>query len=237
MRLHPSRFSVAFLSAALLTGSVVGLASWTMASSREEAATDPHSPLGVAETLDSIVQPRFYKFDDDRFGVSRIAVPRSPGHPLTRFSPENEEEKERFTSLFESKRDYIVLFHRSVAPPPAAARFNYLNSKEAEFRYVIGSVNTHQAFQKLKQGWYPLVQAQLPHLTRGIPIVRETGDWLLSMRPVRNNEKCVSCHTNAKPDDMLGIMVYAVRRTRSQGQPNPQSQQALPAIHVVNPLP
>jgi hypothetical protein len=225
MRFHSLRFSVSFLSAAILTVGVVGLTSWTRASSREGAATDPHSPLGVAETLDSIVQPRFYKFDDERFGVSRIAVPVRKGHPLTRFSPENEEEKQRFISLFESKRDYMVMFYRTTAPPPNSRP--YLSTKEAEFRYVIGTVGQNQAFQKLKPEWYPMVQGQLHRLNRGIPIVRETADWLLAMRPVKNNEQCVSCHVGSKPDDMLGIMVYAVHKKK------PQAQQAAPALGPV----
>src|SRR5688572_22861286 len=102
------KISVTLLTATALTVSIVGFSAGMLTPSRA-AGTDPTTPLGVAETLNSLVQPRFFKFDDERFGMSRIAVARRR-HPVERFAPESDEEKERFTSLVESKRDYMVLF-------------------------------------------------------------------------------------------------------------------------------
>lgn len=207
---------LAFLSATALTAGLVGLAAYMLIPSLT-TPPDPYSPRAVAETIDSVVQPRFFKFDDTLFGMSRIATDlRVKGHQIDSFTAQNEGEAKSFQLLKESQRDYMILFYRSIAPPPNSRP--YLRSPEAEFRLVAGSYDMYweseyqTIFNDHKAAWHPLVRSELSRLKQGIPVDREAGDWLLAMRPVKNNNQCVSCHTNARPDNMLGIMVYAVRR-------------------------
>ena len=57
--------------------------------------------------------------------------------------------------------------------------------------------------------------AALPDLTAGRERRAGATDWDVLMRPVRaTKQACLKCHTGTKQGDTLGVMVYAVRKTK-----------------------
>lgn len=92
------------------------------------------SPQKVAELLDSIVQPRFQKFGDGRFGVDRLV--RTHGHDRVRFEAETPEEQKPLNTALAANYDFVImLLHtthvsatayyqagKGVVPAPGAKR-------------------------------------------------------------------------------------------------------------------
>jgi hypothetical protein len=57
-----------------------------------------------------------------------------------------------------------------------------------------------------------LCSVALPSLMHGEAVNGSSGKWFIAMRPVRaSDKKCLSCHTNSKVGDTLGVLVYSVR--------------------------
>ncbi len=57
----------------------------------------------------------------------------------------------------------------------------------------------------------------LPAAEKGSSVQTLSGPWTLFLRPVRATQMaCLTCHTTAKWGDTLGVMVYAVSRTRTK---------------------
>ena len=58
--------------------------------------------------------------------------------------------------------------------------------------------------------------ATLPQLMAGREVRAGDDHWTVLMRPVRaSKQECLNCHTEATPGATLGVMVYAVRKTRN----------------------
>jgi hypothetical protein len=89
--------------------------------------------------------------------------------------------------------------------------------------YGSGRNTGNPDFQKRAEGakenatlvtrWEQAAKNALPLLKQGKPVESAVGDYVLAMRPVQaKQESCLGCHTGAKQDETLGVMVYAIAK-------------------------
>ena len=187
------------------------------AASRENPA-GLDTPQQVADTLDSIVQPRF-QLNAGRFGVDRVV--HLEGHsPVGWIDPSSHSEAQQFAVVNASHRSYVIAFLHCVHKPgahvdprtPAEPLVNgfkpYTSALVALGATQAGAQNDYDWADKVLT---PVVLPYLGHLKQGQPAEVEYENWVVVMRPVRAlHQACIDCHAGAKRGDTLGVMVYAV---------------------------
>ncbi len=56
----------------------------------------------------------------------------------------------------------------------------------------------------------------VPKMKQGRPVDLKYKDWMVALRPVRAEKaSCIACHTGAKINDTLGVMVYVISNKRN----------------------
>ena len=199
---------------ALAAGLAPALLALTLPALSSHPDTSPQTPQQVADTLDSIVQPRFQK-NAGRFGVDRVLL---AGHDTAHgLAAENAGERRKFQQVNAAHRPYVIAFLHCAHKPG-----QYRHSKEHGDGMTDPSVETLAAETATEDGvgklwdWSDanLDKAVLPEvatLRRGAGVDKDFGNWRVVLRPVRaDREACLSCHAGAKRGDTLGVMVYAV---------------------------
>ncbi len=229
--MHISR-RARLLSLALISGSLpLMLALASGGQSVPSALTSTETPQQVADTLDSIVQPRFQK-NAGRFGVDRVLL---EGHDNAYgLAAENAVERRKFRQVNGSHRPYVIAFLHCAHKPG-----QYLHSKQrgdAETNPYVQVLATATATQDgSSRLWYwadtylnGVGRPALAELRQGNGVDKDLGNWCVVMRPVRAwQNSCLGCHAGAKRGDTLGVMIYAVDknviqhpiRSTMQGEP------------------
>lgn len=196
------------------------LASGALLASLAVAASPPGSspsPVQVARTLDTIVQPRFQK-SAGKFGEDRVVS--LDGHSNVHYmTPETSRERRLFRQVKDSHRPYVVAFLHCRHKPGAHIDPKTPPEKRTDFKPSVDTLTAIGGTQKGTDhlyGWagahlQKIVLPYLPQLRQGQPQQTEYQNWVVVMRPVRaEHEACLSCHAGAKRGDTLGVMVYAV---------------------------
>lgn len=196
------------------------LASGALLASLAVAASPPGSspsPVQVARTLDTIVQPRFQQ-NAGKFGMDRVVS--LDGHSTVHYmDPENNRERRLFRQVKTSRRPYVVAFLHCRHKPGAHVNPKTPPEKQTDFKPSVSTLVAIGATQKGTDHLYDwagdhlekIVLPYLPQLRQGRPQQAEYQNWVVVMRPVRaEHEACLSCHAGAKRGDTLGVMVYAV---------------------------
>lgn len=173
------------------------------------------TPQQVADTLDSIVQPRFHQ-NAGRFGVDRIVF---AGHDnIYGLSGVTASEKRRFRLVNAAHRPYVIAFLHCAHKPGRDLLSKTRDKEGAEkpfLQTLAAATSTDSGSQKLRDwGDSHLEKAVLPDvptLRQGAGMDRDLGNWRLVLRPVlASRDSCLGCHAGAKRGDTLGVMVYAV---------------------------
>ena len=212
--MHTSRrFHFAQLLTAALAPALLAL---TLPALSIRSDTASQTPQQVADTLDSIVQPRFQK-NAGRFGVDRVLL---AGHDTAYgLAAENAGERRKFQQVRAAHRPYVIAFLHCAHKPG-----QYAHSKERSDSMTDPFVETLAAETATEDGvsklweWSDanLDKAVLPEVTtlrQGNGVDKDFGNWRIVLRPVRaDKDACLSCHAGAKRGDTLGVMVYAVDR-------------------------
>lgn len=213
------RFRSAFLSAAGLAPLLLALALPAVSghSAGSASAAGPQTPQQVAETLDSIVQPRFQQ-NAGRFGVDRVV--HLDGHaPVSWIDPGSHWEARQFAAVQASHRSYVLAFlhcrHAPGAhtdpPTPAAPDRSFKPSVDALLTVGGTQAGADRTFHWANKALEPLVLPYLDPLKHGRPVQTDYENWVVVMRPVRAlHSSCLTCHAGAQRGDTLGVMVYAV---------------------------
>lgn len=180
--------------------------------------------MKVAETLDAYVQPRFEILRDKNFGISRIVFRKHAG--LVQLKVDTPQEQELIANVNAGNREYgISLLH--CAPKPDHGIYSVTPRLELFYfnqQRIVSDFDSYDYYRasnedvmKAKQllDWESIEKkaiAALPILMKGKEYRAKDASWELLMRPVlAASQECLSCHTNAKLNDTLGVMVYAVR--------------------------
>jgi hypothetical protein len=173
------------------------------------------TPQQVADTLDSIVQPRFQK-NAGRFGVDRIVF---AGHDnIYSLSGMTAFERSLFRRVNAAHRPYVIAFLHCAHKPGRDLLTKTRDTADLtrpSLQTLASATATSDGTQKLFD-WSDthLEKAVLPSLSvlrQGTGTDRDFGNWRLIMRPVQaSRDSCLGCHTGAKRGDTLGVMVYAV---------------------------
>jgi hypothetical protein len=187
------------------------------------------TPFQVAEALDAYVQPRFEILRDRSFGAFRIVYRKHAG--LVQLKVDTPEEKALIADVNAAGRDYaIYLLHCAATPGPYHRPYKYTEQPRLELLYfnreAIVDARDYLDRQEEKrvananrldqEGVAKKAVAALPKLRRGEEVRVSHGDWDVLMRPTRATKPaCVSCHTDAQVGTTLGVMVYAVRKTKA----------------------
>lgn len=177
------------------------------------------SPQQVADTLDSIVQPRFQQ-NAGQFGEDRV-MHGLDGHQHIEWIDSNSHfERRRFAAVKASHRSYVMAFlhcrHKPgahVDPPtkPEPLSDEFKPSTDALIAVGGTEAGANNTFDWANKALQPLVLPFLKPLKQGLPVTTEYENWVIVMRPVRaEHQSCVSCHVGTHRGDTLGIMVYAV---------------------------
>ena len=213
--LRPFRSAPLYAAAGLVP---VLLALALPAFSRRDTASatpaSPQTPQQVADTLDSIIQPRFQR-NAGRFGVDRVLL---AGHDTTYgLAAENRGERRKFHQVNAAHRPYMIAFLHCAHKPG-----QYVHSQERGDGEAVPYVEMLAAETATEDGvgnlwgWGDthlddVVTPELTALRQGTGVDKDYGNWCVVMRPVRAlYPACLSCHAGAKPGDTLGVMVYAV---------------------------
>lgn len=191
-------------------------------SGSQETATS-ETPQQVADTLDSIVQPRFQQ-NAGRFGMDRIFF---DGHDnIYGLSAMTSAEKRGFRHINAAHRPYVIAFlhctHRpgqDLGPGERLKKMPVSTVAEAPVKPSVETLatatSTDSGNDRLRE-WGDknldkVVVPSWPVLKQGIGVDRDFGNWQVVMRPVRaSKSSCLSCHAGAKRGDTLGVMIYAV---------------------------
>jgi hypothetical protein len=173
------------------------------------------TPQQVADTLDSIVQPRFQQ-NAGQFGVDRIVF---AGHDnIYSLAGMNASERRRFRRVNAAHRPYIIAFLHCAHKPGRDLLTKTRDTPDLtrpSLQTLSSATATSDGTQKLFD-WSDThlekaVLPSLPVLRHGTGIDRDFGNWRLVMRPVQaSRDSCLGCHAGAKRGDTLGVMVYAV---------------------------
>lgn len=221
---RPRLLSLGFALAASSLPLLLALLSDSHAASPPLASVQ--TPQQVADTLDSIIQPRFQK-NAGRFGVDRIF--ELDGHAEVQWvDADSRSERRRFAAVKASHRPYIIAFlhcrHKPGAhidPPTKPAHLEFIAPK-IDALTAVGATQTgaERMYQWADKSLNPVVLPHFAALKQGQPAQAEFENWVIVMRPIRAlHESCVTCHAGTKRGDTLGVMVYAVdKNTKIQGQ-------------------
>lgn len=182
------------------------------------------APMQVAEALDAYVQPRFEILRDRNFGALRIVYRKHAG--IVQLKVDTPQEKEAIANVNAARRDYMIgLLH--CAPKPDYE--NYKVTPKLQLLYFnqqpLADASTYEfgpGKQVASEQMFDIGSIQekaitaLPQLMAGKEHRTSDDSWSVLLRPVRaSNQECLSCHTNAHFGATLGVMVYAVRKTRN----------------------
>ncbi|MEO7717657.1 MAG: hypothetical protein ABIY70_15775 [Capsulimonas sp.] len=191
-----------------------------------EAAGAPASlstPLQVANALDKIVQPRF-QVDAGQFGEDRI-ISELDGHPrIDEIDAETKSERRRFRSLRAAGRSYVIGMIHIAHKPGSHIHTHDHGPMDKDFvpsADSLVSVNSTEKRAEKSYDWATthLTKVVTPYLAavkRGRPANVEYGGWLVALRPVRaEHDTCITCHVGAHRGDTLGVMTYAINKTKS----------------------
>lgn len=182
------------------------------------------TPLQVAQTLDTYVQPRFEILRDKNFGAFRIVYRRHAG--IVQLKVDSNREKELIANVNAAGRDYAIsLLHCAPKPgygaykPEPKLQVLYYNRTPVAGELDFGWSDP-EALKKAGSAGFDQDSlekraiAALPDLMAGKERFVSGSEWDLLMRPVlATKRECLSCHEEAKQGDTLGAMVYAVRKT------------------------
>ncbi|MGI4789690.1 MAG: hypothetical protein ACRYFS_12660, partial [Janthinobacterium lividum] len=172
------------------------------------------TPQQVADTLDSIVQPRFQK-NVGRFGVDRIYL---GGHDNAYdLVGANTKERRQFQQINSAHRPYVVAFlhcaHKPGQDRVSKERGDALT--QPSLQVLATATATENGSGRLWQ-WadanlFKVTRPALTELRQGYGVNKDYGNWYVVMRPVRAlHQACLGCHAGAKQGDTLAVMVYAV---------------------------
>ncbi|WP_395090459.1 hypothetical protein [Armatimonas sp.] len=184
------------------------------------------SATQVAEALDAYVQPRFEILRDKNFGAIRIVYRKHAG--IVQLKVDSDAEKTQLANINATGRDYAIgLFHG--APKPnrthASERLELLyfnqNQLVKDWDHVMMTENTEKLLKTNRLDFEALektAQDEIQTLLSGKEKRTQQGEWTVLMRPVlAAKPECLSCHTGAKLNATLGVMVYAVRNSCPMG--------------------
>ena len=193
-------------------------------------APSAETPQQVAETLDSIVQPRFQK-DIGQFGTGRVTHNVIPGHEgIEWIGADNRFETRRFATLKASHRSYILAFlhcrHKPGAPVDPSPKPQLGDDFKSYTEPLIAFGATEDSAQRMydwaDKSLNPVVLPHLTALKQGHSAQAEYENWVIVMRPVRAlHQSCITCHAGTRRGDTLGVMVYVVdkkRKIKGEGQ-------------------
>ena len=190
--------------------------------------------LKVAHLLNSIAQSRFQDTSMLTFGASRMMVspsfPKGQHNTSDSFAPRNDEENQTLRTADALNRDYVIdFFHCAPIPPvpppshqsasaalvsPELPSEAPLYSTTRLFVHVRPLPSAPLMLTSLHSRLRSEAVTALPKLRAGKEVQTSGSDWTVLMRPVlAAQDSCLSCHTTAKKNDTLGVMVYAVRNT------------------------
>ena len=179
------------------------------------------TPQQVADTLDSIVQPRFQQ-SAGRFGMDRIAF---AGHDnVYGLASQTAGERRKFRRVNAAHRPYVIAFLHC-AHKPGEDLITHTRDKQEAFTpslQTLAAATSTQAGTEKLMAWSDAdlskaVLPSLPVLRQGLGVDRDYGNWQVVLRPVRAlHASCLTCHAGAKRGDTLGVMVYAVDKERIQ---------------------
>ena len=181
------------------------------------------SSLQIAEALDTYVQPRFEILRDKNFGAMRIVYRKHAG--IVQLKVDTPQEKELIANVNAAKRDYAIsLLHCAPAPgyEDSKPRLELLYFNQEKI-VSDGDHFSHESSKRVaNKNGFDFEEAEkkaiavLPKLMEGKQQHIEDASWDILMRPVlASNQDCLSCHKNAKPGATLGVMLYAVRKTKN----------------------
>ena len=192
------------------------------------------TPFQVASVLDSYVQPRFEILRDRNFGAMRIVYRKHAG--LVQLKVDTAEEKEKIANVNAAQRDYAIsLLHCAKVPERNNNNNNprmqvlYVNQEPVANSWAFYAETSNKGMAKSLGFDAETVEkkaiAALPKLMRGEEQRTEDAHWSVLMRPVlAARQECLNCHTESKRGDTLGVMVYAVRKSKKNA----------PSIHHVS---
>lgn len=193
---------------------VVGALALQGSRSHDESKTNPERE--TAELLDSLVQPRFQVTNGKDFGMSRLA-PRIKGHGhMGRIEPESEAEKRILAQVAALGCEYRLGF---VHTGYQLSRFTAksVSAKTPDYEPIWRDNQDYIAHKA--ESLAPYTERILPtvgRLERGAKIDMQQGEWQVFLRPVKaEKETCASCHAGTKTGQVMGAMVYLVKRTPS----------------------
>ena len=190
--------------------------------------------------LNTMFQKRFQKLVEVNFGTGRM-LPAEKGRihpkPLTwpqEFQPETTEEKtvtERFFAkgmvwrvgilhlrpvpkrpvgsprLTAGTVELLIENRLSLLPPRPEA------GEEAMKKYL---VNLDQSRKDEVAMMRSGALARMEAASRGEALDWNESGWTFALRPVRaEKDQCLSCHTDAKRGDVLGVLAYMIRQQSS----------------------
>ena len=180
--------------------------------------------MKVAETLDAYVQPRFEILKDKNFGVTRFIYRKHAG--IVQLKVDTPLEHELIANVNAANRDFAIsMLHcapkpgYSISSLPPELQLLYFNQEQLASEFdtyrhyaTMGTSDVKFAMDWDREAIEEKAIAVLPALMNGKEYRTKEAPWELLMRPVlAANQECLSCHTNAKLNDTLGVMIYAVR--------------------------
>jgi hypothetical protein len=183
----------------------------------------------VAECLDQVIQPRFRVIDPVTRGLGvfgpggRTSIP-APSKALTRvrtreirghkeealpkLRAENPEEKALLGKVAELKCSYRLAFLH------LGYRLNRLTGDHLDSskpRLELGELAANETKEVSDK-----IVAQLRMVKRGAPLELENGGWHVFVRPIKASKaECASCHRGINTGQVMGAMVYLVKRAPS----------------------
>lgn len=187
-----------------------------MALARAETPTNPERR--VADLLDEVIQPRFQVTNGKDFGISRIA-PKIQGHGhMGMLKPESEKEAKTLelvaTSGYEYKLGFVHTgfslsrFSGKSVPSEVLPSFDRIwkDNKDYNDKTLPGLDAVGER-----------VLAKAGRLERGHDIELASGEWHVFVRPVKSErETCASCHAGVQKNQVMGAMVYLIRKASSK---------------------
>lgn len=178
----------------------------------EDSKTNPERE--TAELLDSLVQPRFQVTNGKDFGMSRLA-PRIKGHGhMGRIEPESESEKRILAQVAALGCEYRLGFvHTGYQLSRFTAKPVPTNIPDYEPIWRDNQdYNAHK--DESLAAYKDRILPKAGQLERGAKIDTQQGEWQVFLRPVKAEKAtCTSCHAGVKVSQVMGAMVYLVKRT------------------------
>lgn len=185
--------------------------------SHEESKTNPERE--TAELLDSLVQPRFQVTNGKDFGMGRIA-PLIKGHGhMGLIEPESEAEKRILAQVTALGCEYRLGFvHTGYQLSRYTGKAVRTNTPDFETVWRDNAdYNAHknESLAPYKERILPMVG----QLERGAKIDTQQAEWQVFLRPVKAEKAtCASCHAGVKTGQVMGAMVYLVKKSPAENQ-------------------